>query len=308
MTLPSQEYLISRIDYDPQTGEARWKPVDESYGSEWKRFNTKHAGKMLPKSPKVGDNRYQIGKLIYKLATNKDVSRVVYINNDSSDNRLVNITDSSTKLANTVDAKFIANYLPVVEELLSYNHVTGILTWLERDDKNFNVQHAGKTAGCLTGVGYNTVRIYNKGYKAHRLAWYLYYGCDPFIYQIDHIDGNKSNNSISNLRLANNSFNIQQTYKHTGVGVQRKYGKWRAQIGLRGVAKHIGMFDTEVEAQAAYEAALLKYKPVYSFTPTEQAMLDELYNCYPNCDPNLQKQCHQLQVKALNHYIDAAVT
>ena len=65
--LPSQDYLKSRIDYNPETGEARWKPVDESYGPGWKIFNSRFAGNLLTNKLNINDKQYHVGRVVYKI-------------------------------------------------------------------------------------------------------------------------------------------------------------------------------------------------------------------------------------------------
>lgn len=89
-------------------------------------------------------------------------------------------------------------------------------------------------------------------------------------YVIDHIDGNKENNNLCNLRIANRSDNIhcspnRKSKSSTGfIGVSSSYGKspkpWRARISQFKKQKHLGYFNTKLEASEAYKkASLLLY-------------------------------------------------
>lgn len=102
----------------------------------------------------------------------------------------------------------------IVRELLDYDPVSGKLTWKERSAKWFkdigsggqegnssrwNGNYAGKeTFNYVSKTGYYVGRILGKDYKKHRIIWLYEYGFMPKI--IDHIDGNKLNNSLDNLR------------------------------------------------------------------------------------------------------------
>jgi hypothetical protein len=93
----------------------------------------------------------------------------------------------------------------------------------------------------------------NKIYKilGHRLAWFLHYGALP-INQVDHIDGNKINNKIENLRDVTTQQNQWNHTKAKGYSLNKKINKFQSRIKINGKLKHIGYFDTEQEARNAY--------------------------------------------------------
>lgn len=152
-----------------------------------------------------------------------------------------------------------------VNEFLAYNEKTGVFRWkVGRGSKK-----AGSIAGCLNPTtGYWCVRIRRKGYSAHRMAWLLYYGYLPES-SIDHIDKNKLNNSISNLREASQSCNCKNASTRSdntsGVkGVNWHSGNkiWIARIAVNGKDYYIKGskdFDEAVAHRLAAEQCLGDY-------------------------------------------------
>lgn len=146
-----------------------------------------------------------------------------------------------------------------LKEILHYDPLTGIFTWLRRIAKYRN--QIGGEAGAKTPRGYINIQIKRKSYQAHRLAWLYVYGNWP-TQQIDHIDRNPSNNRIANLRdvsATENRRNCKQPKNISSVykGVSRSRGreKWSAQIVVNGRARYLGIFDSPENARAAYVSA-----------------------------------------------------
>lgn len=142
-----------------------------------------------------------------------------------------------------------------VRQILDYDPETGIFVW--RVKRNNRIP-AGSVAGRDNGLGYIRIGINGRNYKAHRLAWLITYGQWPSKH-IDHIDGNRANNMISNLREAsvsqnsmNRKLSIINTSGYKGVYWHTQVYKWQARIMIHGKAKHLGLFDTAEEAHAAY--------------------------------------------------------
>lgn len=308
MTLPSQEYLQSRIYYNPQTGEVRWKPVDESFGRTWRTFNKVHAGKILIGTMRIQGKHTTVGQVIYKLLYGVEVPRVTYADGDSNNLESNNLLHVSKGICTSIKTatKYSYKKLPDLTSLLTYKHISGKFIWLPRDNKSFTNRYAGSEAGSKNTEGYVKIYVDCRSIAAHRLAWYFYYGVDPQDYVIDHIDKNTSNNCITNLRLATYSLNTQHSVTNA-KGYTLRDNKYIANFTINKTSIHLGTYKTAEEAEAVYLSAVELYKPIYKFTQEEQAQLDQLYNSYPNCDPNLQTICHNIQVKALKHYVDAAI-
>ena len=99
----------------------------------------------------------------------------------------------------------------VVNELLTYNIITGVLTW--KVNKS-NVK-AGTQAGSLKKTGYLYITINRQDCAAHRVAWLLVTKKDPWPYEVDHINHNKSDNAFKNLRKATIQQNSSNRLKGT---------------------------------------------------------------------------------------------
>ena len=149
-----------------------------------------------------------------------------------------------------------------LKELLDYDPETGVFRWrVSRGNKI----PAGSLAGCLGGDRYWHICIDYKIYAAHRLIWLYHKGVWPKD-QIDHINGDRLDNRVVNLREANNQqnhMNIGITRANTsgvrGVSQDRPGGKWRAQIVVQGRQRLLGYFQLKEEAKAAYDAMAEKH-------------------------------------------------
>ena len=94
--------------------------------------------------------------------------------------------------------------------------------------------------------------------RGHRLAWFLHYGTLP-INSIDHIDGNKSNNKIDNLRDVTHQQNHMNRTTAKGYSWKKSANKFKSYININKKRKHLGYYTTEQEARNAY----LKAKEIY---------------------------------------------
>lgn len=145
------------------------------------------------------------------------------------------------------------------DKLLSlFEYREGSLIWKVANGPNAIV---GAEAGTLTDKGYISVMIDGKQYKAHRLIWIMFNGEIPEDIQIDHRDTVRSNNLLSNLRLADNQLNslnrnkVLSTTGYQGVTLDKSSGKFRARIKLNGKHQTLGSFCTAKEASDAYQDA-----------------------------------------------------
>lgn len=134
-----------------------------------------------------------------------------------------------------------------LRQLFDYNPNTGVLKYR---DKRQRRRRSKKSKG----NDYLKVRVGGKSVRAHRVIWIFFHGYEPEF--IDHIDGNRQNNKIENLRSVSKSGNgqnmkLKQT-NTTGVyGVSKHGRRWRAYINLYKKQRSIGAFDTFDEAVSA---------------------------------------------------------
>lgn len=156
--------------------------------------------------------------------------------------------------------------LPIerLRELLDYDPETGALTWRARLDyvgkrAAWNVRYAGQIAGTPVAGGYVCVRIGKRHFLGHRIAWAMTHGAWPE-FDLDHRDGDPSNNRIANLRPATHANNLRNQRRSksntTGFkGVSRRRGKFRAVIVADGRQHHLGDHATPEAAHEAYTVA-----------------------------------------------------
>jgi hypothetical protein len=132
----------------------------------------------------------------------------------------------------------------VLKEWLHYDQTTGNFTWA----KSGHGIAKGRVAGSKNSLGYRRIKILYVEYLSHRLAWLYMTGTMPE-YEVDHIDGIKSNNKWSNLRTATaeqNGMNRPILKSNvsgiTGVFWNRHRNKWGAFINIAGKTKSLGNF------------------------------------------------------------------
>lgn len=142
---------------------------------------------------------------------------------------------------------------------LRYDTETGVFTWAVSPRQNVR---AGAVAGMVNSQGYRVIKVRGSGYMAHRLAWFFTNGVWPSD-EIDHINGNRDDNRIANLReasRADNNRNVAMRRDNSSgrKGVTWHKGRWYAQIQRDGKKIYLGSF-TDLDAAAnAYRAAEIR--------------------------------------------------
>ena len=142
-----------------------------------------------------------------------------------------------------------------------FDYKDGVLYW----------QKTGKKAGTLHHTGYTQISVNRKLYNAHRLIFMLHHGWLPEV--IDHIDGNRANNKIDNLRPASWSQNLQNmklrpTNKSgcKNVSWSKEKCKWVVQLNVNKQRRFVGFFDdlefadlVATEARSKYHSAFARH-------------------------------------------------
>lgn len=152
-----------------------------------------------------------------------------------------------------------------VLDAFNYDPLTGLLSYKPRAldspfAKEWNTKNAGRSPSTLDKDGYLTLARRIKGkptrFRVHRLIWLMHYNTLPQM--IDHIDGDKLNNRIENLRECTYSENNQNQFKATKrnksgfLGVVSDKVGYRARIRVNNVQRDLGTFRTPEEAHQRY--------------------------------------------------------
>lgn len=164
-----------------------------------------------------------------------------------------------------------------VRQLLDLNVETGELRWTAAASQGRLTQ---RVAGSAHAGGYRQIKIGKRVHLAHRLVWLIVHGEWPHG-QVDHIDGDRSNNALSNLRVvtgAQNKQNIAVTGRKSVSGLvgavfvpggTRRRDRWESRIKVNGASRHLGHFDTPEAAHAAYLGAKAQVHPFFSRAPAQ---------------------------------------
>ena len=154
--------------------------------------------------------------------------------------------------------------MEICQQLLqeTFSYAEGNLIWKQPTGRRISV---GQIAGRVCHE-YKSIGFMGKEYMAHRLIFMFHHGYFPP--EVDHIDGNKLNNRIENLRPATHAENLknQKLRYDNKVGVKNvawatREQKWRVRVTVNGKDKHIGYFkDRDLAGSAAIEACNLYHK------------------------------------------------
>ena len=166
-----------------------------------------------------------------------------------------------------------------LHECFELNADTGTLIWKTRPVHHFktansakstNSRQAGKKAGKINDRGYCKLTFKWNGkslnWYQHRIVWAMHYGQWP-TKSLDHIDGDRANNAITNLREVtvqengkNRGINKNNTSGHTGVTWEKRLSRWKASITVNGKYISLKTHPNIEDAIAARQAAEIEYK------------------------------------------------
>jgi len=165
--------------------------------------------------------------------------------------------------------------LPSIAKQLAYDPESGLFTRLATKDrpKWWNSRYAGKPCGWgADSSGYLKMNILLDGRRytlqAHRVAWFMVNGSAPDG-DIDHINGDSSDNRIANLRpvsVSTNHRNRRMRSDNTsgicGVFKCKRSGKWEARVGMDGKQFYLGSFSDARDA----ERVVIEFRSANGFT------------------------------------------
>jgi hypothetical protein len=156
--------------------------------------------------------------------------------------------------------------------ILDYDRDTGIFTWKPRPFGRFTGKPAGYNSGRYIRIVIDQVKYY-----AHHLAWFYVYETWATDH-LDHIDRDKMNNRIGNLRECRNNHNMMNkpplrnnTSGYKGVVWHKGANRWMAQIEVDKIHMYLGLFDTAREAALAYDTAAREHFGAFAYLNLAEA-------------------------------------
>ena len=186
---------------------------------------------------------------------------------------MVSYADNPEQAGEAVDERIWKMSPVILREIFAYDPETGVLTHRRRSPGWFsnsramnawNARFAGEVAGSVGGKGYLQVTARGRVMQGHRVAWVIATGEEPD--QIDHINGDKTDNRLANLRSVThqeNSRNLKRSSNNssgvTGVSWNSRLKKWQARIKNAGRSKSLGYFHNLADAAAARKVAEAAY-------------------------------------------------
>lgn len=144
----------------------------------------------------------------------------------------------------------------MVRDALDYNPTTGWFTWRKKVASKVVI---GRRAGTRGAQGYRQITLYGNQVLEHRMVWFWVHGEWPDL--VDHINLNKTDNRVANLRKASHFENACNARAHRDnpnkrKGIWRtKSGRWQAMITVNKKRLFLGAYGTPEEAAAAYDEA-----------------------------------------------------
>lgn len=241
------EEVRALLDYDPDTGVLTWR-VRPKNKAKWKSLEAGRLNNSGTRQISIRGREYTARRLVW-LCVHGDwpTAPVEPANGDPDDLRLTNLL-----LTKPAGEALTAERL---RELLDYDRETGVFTWTAAAH---SVRQHGEVAGCAKGARV-LIGVCGRQYFAHRLAVLHVTGSWPTAH-VDHRSGEPSDNRWTNLRDVSPSVNAQNQRRAHKGSVSRFLGvywrkdrkKWQATITVNGQKTHLGLFEREEDAGAAY--------------------------------------------------------
>lgn len=220
------------LNYNSKTGEFHWKETGRKAG-----YVDNRGFRKIESKGKV----VRAHQLAWEMYYGEPVGEVYHINGNTDDNRIENLA--------------VIKDFEKITDVLRYDPDTGKLFWTVSPSRKVKI---GSEAGCQCKTNKLVQVLYRgKQYRAHRLAWEIYYGSEPDG-EIDHINGNPADNRIQNLRCVSHGENQRnmKVSKRSKTGIpgvrQTKSGKYQVTVQ----DQRIGTFDdlnTAVQMRQMFE-------------------------------------------------------
>jgi hypothetical protein len=246
--LVTQEKLKALLEYDPDTGVFRWlKPMSAKAQPGAVAGSMGGGGKLYIG---IEQRKYHAHQLAWFFVHGVWAGHLEHINGVRLDNRLSNLRPIKYGPQELTHEKLL--------EMFDYNPETGAL--LEKKTRRGAIPRDGRKAGWTNAVGYKCVSILRRSYLVHRLAWFYVHKHWP-PQMIDHVNGDRGDNRLCNLRLASQSQNMANTLarKDSSTGIKgifpTRAGKWAAQIAKDNKVHCLGTYETKEDAGDAYKKA-----------------------------------------------------
>lgn len=156
----------------------------------------------------------------------------------------------------------------LTQELACYlfDYIDGELFWKNTTHGKIKV---GSKVGFINNDGYYTASVYGKKYLNHQIVYLMHHGYFPK--EIDHINRDRLDNKIENLREVTRAQNMQNKamYKRNtsgakGVSWKKSINKWQVAINVNGVRKYIGVFEDFELAELVSMEARDKFHGIYA--------------------------------------------
>lgn len=250
----SAEKLREMLDYNADTGEFRWKvsPAPSVRVGAAAGYRTSAGGRAIM----IGYRPQAASRLAWLHAYGEEPAGMIrHVNGDKSDDRLINL-----RVKVGQDAKREDISLRQLRETLAYQPEDGVFYWNRARGGPAKVDADGATnrAGVARSDGYVVVGYLARTYLAHRLAWFYVHGAWPKDL-IDHINGDRGDNRLCNLRevrpFENSQNRALKSTNTTGMtGVYQQGRRWFARATVNNVTHTVGYFKTKEEAAAARES------------------------------------------------------